>query len=448
MKKIIVASTNQKIIDTAVKANSLFPTFFSSITMGDTDAVVSYINYEMPEIKILDYSSSGIDCEKIIETIHADSWLHYGGIIAVCENRDEVKKMEMVKDNNIIAVLTVSDFEHNFGRLLKILYQNQRFLFTRGMQDIIGGQEEGRFVCNNDPMDIRFYTNFLVNYLYNTNRISLEDRDGLQMTLMELLTNAVEHGNLDISYEEKTQWLMNGGDIMELLKKKSEDPKYKDRKIRISYAIHEKASAFRIEDDGDGFDWKAMLEKKSREAETHGRGISISRQYVKKLAYNEKGNQVTFSIANRINSANSIPGIMNTFEVINYKEKQVVCRQDEMSNNLFFIVSGQFGVFVNKKFNSTLTPNDMFIGEMAFLLNDRRTATVVALGNDCKLIRIPKTAFLSLIRKNPHYGIFLSKMLAQRLETQAQFTYAIQQKLSELQSESGKEDCADVPELQ
>ena len=139
---------------------------------------------------------------------------------------------------------------------------------------------------------------------------------------------------------------------------------------------------------------------------------------------------------------------MNTFEVINYKEKQVVCRQDEMSNNLFFIVSGQFGVFVNKKFNSTLTPNDMFIGEMAFLLNDRRTATVVALGNDCKLIRIPKTAFLSLIRKNPHYGIFLSKMLAQRLETQAQFTYAIQQKLSELQSESGKEDCADVPELQ
>jgi hypothetical protein len=96
MKKIIVASSIQKVIDTALKANSLFPTFFNSITMGDTDAVVSYINYEMPEIKILDYSSSGIDCEKIIETIHADSWLHYGGIIAVCENRDEVKKMEMV----------------------------------------------------------------------------------------------------------------------------------------------------------------------------------------------------------------------------------------------------------------------------------------------------------------------------------------------------------------
>lgn len=440
MKKIIVASTNKQVLDAAIKANSLFPTFFNTISMGNTDAVVSYINYEMPEIKILDYSSAEIDCEKIIEAIHSDSWLHYGGIIAVCANREEVKKREMLKDNNIIAVLTVSDFENNYGRLLKILYQNQRFLFTRGMQDIIGGQEEGRFVCNNDPMDIRFYTNFLVNYLYNTNRISLEDRDGLHMTLMELLTNAVEHGNLDISYEEKTQWLMNGGDMMELLKKKSEDPKYKDRKIRISYAIHKKASAFRIEDDGDGFDWKAMLEKKAKETETgtHGRGISLSQQYVQKLVYNEKGNQVTFSITNRVNNTNTIPGIMNTFDVISYKEKQVVCRQDELSNDLFFIVSGQFGVFVNKKYNSSLTPNDMFIGEMAFLLNDRRTATVIALGNDCKLIKIPKTAFLSLIRKNPHYGIFLSKMLAQRLETQAQISYAIQQKLSEIQDVMNK----------
>jgi len=30
---------------------------------------------------------------------------------------------------------------------------------------------------------------------------------------MELLTNALEHGNLKISYEEKTEWLNNGGNI-------------------------------------------------------------------------------------------------------------------------------------------------------------------------------------------------------------------------------------------
>ena len=73
------------------------------------------------------------------------------------------------------------------------------------------------------------------------------------------------------------------------------------------------------------------------------------------------------------------------------------------------------------------------IGEMAFLLNDRRTATIMAIGN-CKLIKVPKTAFLSLIRKNPHYGIFLSKMLAKRLALQSQNAYVIQEKLDAVQN--------------
>lgn len=435
MKKIVVASTNQAVISTAKKANSLFPTFFHATIFGNTESIISYINYELPELKVLDYSSEEIDCPKVLEAINEDAWLHYGGIIAVCKDRESVKQMEMLKDGNIISVLTVDDFQNHFGRLLRILYQNQKFLFTRGMQDIIGGQEEGQFVCNNDPMDIRFYTNFLVSYLYNTNRISDDDKDSLQMTLMELLTNAVEHGNLNISYKEKTEWLMNGGDIMEFIKKRAEDPRYRDRKIRISYAIRKNVSAFRIEDDGDGFDWRKMLAKKAEDnLDTHGRGISLSMQCVKKLAYNEKGNHVTFSIANKVNSTNQVPGIMNSFDAIEYKDKQVVCRQDEMTNDLYFIVSGQFAVYVNKKYTTILSPNDMFIGEMAFLLNDRRTATVVAVGSNCKLIKVPKTAFLSLIRKNPHYGIFLSKMLAQRLENQAQTTYAVEQKLAEIQS--------------
>ena len=124
---------------------------------------------------------------------------------------------------------------------------------------------------------------------------------------------------------------------------------------------------------------------------------------------------------------------MNSFTAVEYKHKQVVFRQDENSNDLFFIVSGQFAVYVNNSLNSVLTTSDMFIGEMAFLLDDRRTATVVAIGN-CKVIKVPKTAFLSLIRKNPHYGIFLSKMLAQRLVLQSQKAYAIQEKLNEVTS--------------
>lgn len=432
MKKIVTASTNSIVTKTINNACKDFSAFACNI-FGDTDSIISYINYELPDIKVIDYTSPSIDCAKILESIHEDSWLHYGGVISVCKDREQARQLEELKDDNVLSILTIQEFAQNFSRLLRIIDQNQQFLYARGMQDIIGGREEGSFVCGNDPLDIRFYINFLVSYLYNTNRINHEGRMNLQMTLTELLTNAVEHGNLGITYQEKTDWILQGGNIMDLIRKRAAEPKYAGRKIKINYSIHEKASAFRITDNGDGFDWRKMLDRRAANDETHGRGISLSQSFVQKLCYNDKGNQVTFQINNLSNSTNAVPAIMKNFDILEYKDRQIIFRQDEMSNDLFFIVEGRFGVYVNLKLNTVLTPSDMFIGEMAFLLNDRRTATIMAIGN-CKLIKVPKTAFLSLIRKNPHYGIFLSKMLAQRLALQSQNAYVMQEKLEALQN--------------
>ncbi len=91
----------------------------------DTDEALSFIDYELPEIKVLDFSSEEI------------------------ENR---------KDPNILIVQTVYNFKQNFSRLLRVLWSNQQFLFNRGMQNRMGGDETGGFVCDNDPMDIRLYT--------------------------------------------------------------------------------------------------------------------------------------------------------------------------------------------------------------------------------------------------------------------------------------------------
>lgn len=431
MKKILTASSNEKVINTVQDACRKYSAYFDSCVLGDTDAIINYIDYEIPEIKVLDYTSENINCGKILESIKKDAWLHYGGIIAVCKNSDQVIQLEELKDNNMVAIQTLQNFEQHFTRILRILWQNQQFLFNRGMQDVIGGQENGSFVCGNDPMDIRFFTNFLVSYLYNTNRISGDDRYKLQMTLMELLTNALEHGNLDISFNDKTKWMMEGKDILTLIAERNKDPAYSNRRIHISYTIGKSCSKFVIRDDGNGFDWRKYSlsrDDDDEEEEIHGRGISLSRQMVNALFYNEKGNEVTFEISTLRNKSNTIPFIMEQFSTIVYKDKDVVFRENDISNDLYFIVSGRFAVYSGRKLNTVLTPNDMFIGEMAFLLNDRRTATVLSVGEG-KLIKIPKSAFLSLIRKNPHYGIFLSKMLAQRLLVQTQTTQALQKKL-------------------
>lgn len=434
MKKILVASTRKDILETVKQVTNKYNINFDAIYCPDTDEAISMIDYELPEIKVIDFTSEDMDSYRILSAINADPWLHNGGIVAVVSNPRMAQEIEDRKDKNILIVQTVHAFSENFERLLRILWSNQHFLFNRGMQDRVGGSEKGSFVCDNDPMDIRLYASFLVNYLYCSNRIDDDGRYALHTTLMELLTNALEHGNCAIGYEEKSEWLEEGNGIIELINKKREDPEIEKKKILINYFIGKEKSHFCIKDEGDGFDWRTQINSyKPNILECHGRGVALSRSLVKSLHYNEKGNAVSFEIDNLQDESNTVPGIMIPFATIKYTKHQIVCKQNEPSNDLYFIISGRYGVYADGKLISVLTPADMFIGEMAFLLNDRRSATIMSAGEG-KLIRIPKVAFLNLIRKNPHYGIFLSKLLAQRVVRQNNRTVELTAELSNLKS--------------
>lgn len=435
MKKILVASTNPVVNETVKTVCFKYSAYFDPLFCPDTDEALSFIDYEIPEIKILDFTSSDIDCDKILKAINSDPWLHNGGIIAVVPSPAEVQELEDQKNPNILAAQTLYSFKENFDRLLRILWSNKQFLFNRGMQERVGGVEKGGFVCGNDPFDTRMFTSFLVNYLYCTNRISEDGRYALQTSLMELLTNALEHGNCNISYDEKTKCLESGGNVLDLIRDRLKDPIISARKIHIEYVIGKEKSSFKISDEGNGFDWKKRIALEAPDlAETHGRGIFMSKGLVTELKYNDKGNEVSFEIENLHDSSNNVPLIMSSFSVVKYDKHQIVCKQNELSNDLFFIVSGQYGVYVDGKLMSVLTPNDMFIGEMAFLLNDRRSATIMSAGEG-QLIRIPKSSFLNLIRKNPHYGIFLSKLLAQRVVRQNLKTLELSNQIKELKEQ-------------
>lgn len=431
MKKILTISSNEEVMDTVKNALQKFERYFNGEFLWFTPQIINYINYELPEIKILDYTSEDTDCDTILSTINADPWLHYGGIIAVCETRGKKQTLEELKDSNILCVLTLEEFKQNFERLLKLILANQQFVFHRGLQNDFASEESGSFSFDNDLLDIHFYSSFLISYLYNTNKISSVDRFNLQIALSELLNNALEHGNLEISYEEKSKWMEENGEIVSLIEQKRLDPKFSNRKIGISYILNQDFCSFTISDDGNGFDWKKYTQKQAEEStQLHGRGIQLSGEMVGTLSYNDKGNKVTLKIKSQKNSSNNIPGVMRTFETVTFKDREVICRENEPTNDLYFIVSGKYAVYSGRKLVSVLTPNDMFIGEMAFLLNDRRSATILASGN-CRLIKIPKIDFLDMIRKNPHYGIFLSKMLAQRLFNQTHKTIELQKLINE-----------------
>lgn len=146
----------------------------------------------------------------------------------------------------------------------------------------------------------------------------------------------------------------------------------------------------------------------------HGMGMRMVGLYVNELCYNDKGNEVSFEITHQHNESNAIPAIFDQAQEVVFEDGQYICSEGEESDYLYYIVSGYLYIYSKGKLVSALTPDDMFMGEMSFLLSNRRSATVVSKGKSV-LIQISKQDFVNLIKESPHYGIFLARMLAQRL---------------------------------
>ena len=113
----------------------------------------------------------------------------------------------------------------------------------------------------------------------------------------ELLINAVEHGNLGISYEEKTV-LIENGELDAEVERRLEMQEYREKVVTLEFERKENKIHFCIKDEGDGFDCSPYLQfEPDRAFDTHGRGIAMSKELsFDSLEYNGKGNEVLATV--------------------------------------------------------------------------------------------------------------------------------------------------------
>lgn len=119
------------------------------------------------------------------------------------------------------------------------------------------------------------------------------DLTGLTLGLQEMIQNAIEHGNLGITYEEKSRAL-EGGRFADLVEERLRDPGRAGRRVFVELRCDRSGLECVIRDEGEGFDWRRLPDPLSGEGllETHGRGIYLTRFSFDAVEYNEIGNQV------------------------------------------------------------------------------------------------------------------------------------------------------------
>jgi len=120
----------------------------------------------------------------------------------------------------------------------------------------------------------------------------------VEIGLLELLVNSIEHGNLGVSFDEKKE-LMIAGQLTDELKRRLVDRQYTGRSTEIEFTRSEKHICFQITDEGEGFEPEQYLDfDPLRAGFPNGRGIAMANSIsFSSIVYNGKGNEVIAKIS-------------------------------------------------------------------------------------------------------------------------------------------------------
>lgn len=111
--------------------------------------------------------------------------------------------------------------------------------------------------------------------------------------LSEMLVNAIEHGNLEIGFEEKTN-LLRSGQWRQEIEKRLSSPRWASRFGEVALEETKDFVAVTIRDAGSGFDWKPYMELSAERVRLpNGRGIATARLFAfTSLTYHDEGREV------------------------------------------------------------------------------------------------------------------------------------------------------------
>lgn len=120
------------------------------------------------------------------------------------------------------------------------------------------------------------------------------------MGISELLINGVEHGNLELTYAEKSQLKLEDRWDSEVLRR-SQLPENHDKRVILDFSREGDTLHLRITDQGQGFDWQKFLEiDPERAFDPNGRGIALARMLsFSSIRYEGLGNIAVATINNR-----------------------------------------------------------------------------------------------------------------------------------------------------
>ncbi len=265
---------------------------FSVITAPDPRVALAMVEMALPDVLMTDLFLPGRVGLSLISDIRKRSWQTV--IIATSESGDARTILEAVRvgaGDYLQKPMPVNELERVLDRAL------QRIPHT--LEEVPGIEQlDYRLVLGTNPEHVETCVGWLIEHT----AMSLPDTQRLHLrtTLIELIVNAVEHGSLEILYQEKHEALtVDRFDT--LIAERRRHPRFAKRRVvvQVSYDKPRRRLRYAIMDEGKGFAWNRFLTKAEQPCDSrdaNGRGVFLAKAFFPDLTYNERGTEVTFSV--------------------------------------------------------------------------------------------------------------------------------------------------------
>lgn len=380
---------------------------FEFVFSDEPRETINFLEYKMPQFAIFDLDDSDFSTTEIFYRIANDHWFSNTGVFGIKEDKTDIPF-----DYPFFYTFSPFEIPTQMPKILSVLIKNENLLFRSGIIQDIGNK--GLFMIQSDIEDIKAYAELIASSLISRGLIQNAKKYGVIFALNEILINAIEHGNCEITSEEKKEWLAQNKKMQDLIEIKKQNPAIAKRIVTLEYELLETKAVIKITDKGKGFDYHSHLNANLLEVTGYsGRGILMTKCFIDSIEYHGKGNEVTLEFSYDAHN-NNLPLGLEDHPMLYLSPGEILFQKGDKSDGLYYIVKGEFEAWIDGKLVSVLDYSDVFIGEMAFLLRHRRTATVKA-KTTSQVIFISAKDWIDTIRKFPLYGLYLSRILARKL---------------------------------
>lgn len=258
---------------------------------SDVPQALLAIRQERPDLVVADLNLPGRSGSDLFDLLQGNE--REIPVILITGDGSEEAALRAIQAGATSYVPRLQIGKHLLDAIDKILRLSRKNAARRRLMGFLFHQDL-RFSIENDLELVGPFIDYVRDHLETATPFTVNETNHICLALHESLTNAINHGNLELDSELRQEDERVYYDLGE--QRRRQHP-YCDRHVYVAMTLTASEVDFRIRDEGPGFDAAAALEK-AREINLDrigGRGLLLIRAFMDTLSFNERGNEVRFS---------------------------------------------------------------------------------------------------------------------------------------------------------